>query len=103
MTTKQTYRLPFGSDLSAGYVLDGVVHQINLLSVQKVGAWIPATETEVGHYAEIEFALTTPRAPKAPRARYVYGKSARRETAVDITNELGHGEAADRTGLDTDY
>ena len=103
MTTKQTYRLPFGSDLSAGYVIDGVVHRINLLSVQKVGAWIPATETEVGHYAEIEFSLATSKAPKAPRARYVYGKSARRETAVDITNELGHGEAAERAGLDTDY
>jgi hypothetical protein len=102
-TTNKTYRLPFGSDLSAGYVVDGVTHVINLTSVEKVGAWIPATATEFGHYAELEFSLEAPSAPKAPSARYRYGKSQRTETATDITNELGHGEAAERAGLDTDY
>jgi len=103
-TTNQTYRLPFGSDISAGYVLDGVTHAINLSSVEKVGAWIPATTTDFGHYAEIEFSLEAPSAPKAKRAKFQYGgKSVRTETATDITNELGHGEAAERAGLDTDY
>lgn len=103
--TNIKYRLPFGSDLTAGYVLDGVTREINRLSVEKVGAWVPATTTEAGHYAEIEFSLrpvvAAPAAARKPR--FVYGKSTRAETAVDITNELGHGEAAERAGLDTDY
>lgn len=102
-TTNNKYRLPFGSDLSAGFVLDGVTHKIKLSSVEKVGAWIPETATSGGHYAEIEFTLEQPGAPKAPRKRFQYGKSNRTETAVDITNEHGHGEQAIRVGLDTDY
>lgn len=58
------YRLPFGSDLSAGYTIDGVIHAIDRISVEKVGAWIPQTDTEWGHYAELEFSLEVAAAPK---------------------------------------
>ncbi len=102
--TNTKFTAPHGTSLSAPFVVDGVERKIKLSSVEKVGAWVPATETAVGHYSEIQFELEPVTAqPVAKKARYVYGKSERTETAVDITNEHGHGEKAERVGLDTDY
>jgi hypothetical protein len=100
----KTYRLPFGSDLLAPFMVDGVTRQINLASVHKVGAFVKEWsdyDHSTGHYAEIEFTLKpfTAPAPAVPLKTPV--KQLDREIAEVLEGEKLRKFATDvrRTGL----